>query len=205
MSHTQRLIWVDLEMTGLNPDHDRIIEMAAIVTDDDLNVVAEGPVIAVHQPEEVLVLMDEWNRRTHGGSGLVERVRASRIGEVEAEQMMLDFLRTHVKAGTSPLCGNTIGQDRRFLVKYMKELEGFFHYRNLDVSTLKELAQRWNPPLLAGFTKRSTHVAMDDVRESIAELKYYREHFLKVVKQQTSESDEGGGDACAVLEPDCQP
>jgi oligoribonuclease len=182
MSHTQRLIWVDLEMTGLNPEHDRIIEMAAIVTDDDLNIVAEGPVIAVHQPEEVLVTMDEWNRRTHGGSGLVQRVRESLIGEAEAEQMMLDFLKAHVKPGSSPICGNTIGQDRRFLVKYMRELEAFFHYRNLDVSTLKELAVRWNAPIMAGITKKSTHLAMDDVRESIEELRYYREHFLRVAE-----------------------
>ncbi|MBK8970324.1 MAG: oligoribonuclease [Hahellaceae bacterium] len=180
MSHTERLIWVDLEMTGLDPEHDRIIEMAAIVTDDNLNIVVEGPVIAVYQPPEVLALMDDWNQKTHGGSGLLQRVKDSKVSEQEAEQQMLEFLKTHVKPGSSPLCGNSIGQDRRFLVKYMKTLEAFFHYRNLDVSTLKELARRWKPDILPGFTKKATHLALDDVRESIDELKYYREHFLSL-------------------------
>lgn len=180
MSHTERLIWVDLEMTGLDPEHDHIIEMAAIVTDDNLNIVAEGPVIAVYQPPEVLALMDDWNQKTHGGSGLLQRVKDSQVSEQEAEQQMLEFLKAHVKPGSSPLCGNSIGQDRRFLVKYMKTLEAFFHYRNLDVSTLKELARRWKPDILPGFTKKATHLALDDVRESIDELKYYREHFLSL-------------------------
>lgn len=180
MSHTERLVWIDLEMTGLDPEHDRIIEMAAIVTDDNLNIVAEGPVIAVYQPPEVLALMDDWNQKTHGGSGLLQRVKDSKISEADAEKQMLAFLETHVKPGSSPLCGNSIGQDRRFLVKYMKALEAFFHYRNLDVSTLKELARRWKPAILPGFTKKATHLALDDVRESIDELKYYREHFLSL-------------------------
>lgn len=180
MSHTERLIWIDLEMTGLEPERDRIIEMAAIVTTDQLDIVAEGPVIAVHQPEAVLGLMDEWNQRTHGQSGLIERVRRSSIGEAEAQRQMLDFLKAHVAAGSSPMCGNSIGQDRRFLVRYMPELERFFHYRNLDVSTLKELAKRWKPAIMGGFTKQATHQALDDVRESIDELKYYREHFLRL-------------------------
>lgn len=178
MSHTDRLVWLDLEMTGLEPEIDRIIEMAVIVTDNELNMIAEGPVIAVHQPERVLALMDDWNQKTHGESGLIERVRQSKISEVEAEQQMLDFLAQHVAPKSSPLCGNSIGQDRRFLARYMRALEDFFHYRNLDVSTLKELARRWNPGLGQGFVKAATHQAMDDVRESIQELRYYREHFL---------------------------
>lgn len=178
MSHTDRLVWMDLEMTGLDPELDRIIEMAVIVTDAELNVVAEGPVIAVHQPERVLGLMDDWNQKTHGESGLIERVRQSTVSEIEAEQQMLDFLATHVAPGSSPLCGNSIGQDRRFLVRYMKALEDFFHYRNLDVSTLKELARRWNPAVAKSFNKKGSHQALDDVRESIEELKHYRAHFL---------------------------
>jgi oligoribonuclease len=180
MSHTERLVWVDLEMTGLDPEIDRIIEMAAVVTDNHLNVVAEGPVIAVHQPDRVLALMDDWNQKTHGDSGLIQRVKDSQVGEVEAEQQMLDFLSAHVAPKSSPLCGNSIGQDRRFLARYMKGLEDFFHYRNLDVSTLKELARRWNPGIVNGFSKKGSHQALDDVRESIEELRFYREHFLKV-------------------------
>ncbi len=172
------LIWIDLEMTGLNPDTDRIIEMALIVTDGDLNVVAEGPVIAVSQSQALLEGMDEWNKRTHGASGLIERVRSSTISEAEAEQQMLAFVSRYVPQKRSPMCGNSICQDRRFLARTMPALEAWFHYRNLDVSTLKELATRWRPDVANGFVKRATHRALDDVRESIDELKYYRERFL---------------------------
>jgi oligoribonuclease len=167
-------------MTGLDPDRERIIEIASIVTDADLNVIAEGPVIAVHQPDSVLDAMDEWCTRTHGASGLVQRVRESRLDEAAAERETLAFLRRHVAPGQSPLCGNSIGQDRRFLVKYMPELEAFFHYRNLDVSTVKELARRWRPDVLAGVQKKGSHLALDDIRDSIAELRHYREHFFRV-------------------------
>jgi oligoribonuclease len=177
----QGLIWIDLEMTGLNPDADRIIEMACIITDSALNVVAEGPVIAVSQPQSLLDGMDEWNKRTHGASGLIERVKNSAINEAEAEQLLLDFVGRHVPAKRSPMCGNSICQDRRFLARAMPALEGWFHYRNLDVSTLKELATRWCPTVANGFTKKATHRALDDVRESIDELRYYREHLLKIV------------------------
>lgn len=172
------LIWIDLEMTGLNPDTDRIIEMALIVTDGDLNVVAEGPVIAVSQSQALLEGMDEWNKRTHGASGLIERVKISTISEAEAEQQMLAFVSRYVPQKRSPMCGNSICQDRRFLARTMPALEAWFHYRNLDVSTLKELATRWRPDVANGFVKRATHRALDDVRESIDELKYYRERFL---------------------------
>lgn len=180
MALKDNLIWVDLEMTGLNPDTDRIIEMAAIVTDADLNLIAEGPVIAVHQPDPVLARMDEWCTRQHGQSGLTDRVRASRISEAEAEQSMLEFLRQHSERDASPMCGNSIGQDRRFLWRYMPELEAFFHYRNLDVSTIKELARRWKPSALDGFKKQGTHLALDDIRESIEELRHYRRHFFRL-------------------------
>ena|SRR3990167_4977828 len=176
----QNLIWLDLEMTGLDPEVNRIIEIATIVTDSDLNVIAEGPVIAVHQSEDSLALMDDWNVKTHGGTGLTARVRASEASDRDAELATLEFLKQHVGKGDSPMCGNSIGQDRRFLVKYMPELEAFFHYRNLDVSTLKELAQRWKPYILNKFIKKNTHQALDDIRESIAELAFYREHFLDV-------------------------
>ena len=180
MQNPQNLIWIDLEMTGLDPDNDVIIEMATIVTDSQLNVLAEGPVIAVHQSDEVLARMDEWNTRQHGGSGLTQRVRESRISTAEAERLTLEFLEQWVPKGKSPICGNSIGQDRRFLYKYMPALEAYFHYRYLDVSTLKILAERWAPGVKEGFVKTGTHQALDDIRESIAELKYYRRHLLKV-------------------------
>jgi oligoribonuclease len=173
-SRLENLVWIDLEMTGLDPDRDRIIEIATIVTNSQLEVVAEGPVIAIHQPDAVLEAMDEWNRTTHGASGLVERVRCSTVTAAEAEQRTLDFLEVHAEPGASPMCGNSICQDRRFLYREMPRLEGFFHYRNLDVSTIKELARRWAPDVLAGISKESRHLALDDVRESIRELEYYR-------------------------------
>jgi oligoribonuclease len=172
--HPDNLAWIDLEMTGLRPEYDRIIEIATIVTDAELNVLAEGPVIAVHQDEDTMALMDEWNQRTHGASGLLQRVRASAVGEAEAERRTLEFYGEWVVAGVSPMCGNSICQDRRFLAHYMPALEKFFHYRNLDVSTLKELARRWAPTVLAGVTKSNSHQALDDVRDSIAELRHYR-------------------------------
>ena len=174
------LIWIDLEMTGLDPEVDRIIEIATLVTDANLNILAEGPVIAVHQSDEQLALMDEWNVRTHTGSGLVDRVKASTIDDATAAQKTIDFLQQWVPAGVSPICGNSVGQDRRFLFKYMPELEQYFHYRYLDVSTLKELARRWKPEILPGFKKQGTHQALDDIRESVAELAYYRENFIKL-------------------------
>ncbi|WP_338803962.1 oligoribonuclease [Xenorhabdus griffiniae] len=173
------LIWIDLEMTGLDPERDRIIEIATIVTDSELNILAEGPVIAVHQPDAQLALMDEWNVRTHTASGLVERVKQSQFGDAQAEKATIAFLEQWVPAGKSPICGNSVGQDRRFLFRYMPELEKYFHYRYLDVSTLKELARRWKPEMLSGFSKKNTHQALDDIRESIAELVYYREHFIQ--------------------------
>jgi oligoribonuclease len=174
------LIWIDLEMTGLRPDADRIIEMALLVTDSALNVVAEGSVMAIRQPREVLDAMDSWNKGVHGRSGLVERVLASAIDEAGAEQRALEFLAQHVPTNTSPMCGNSICQDRRFLARWMPRLEAYFHYRNLDVSTLKELVRRWKPELAKGFSKESKHEALADVLESIAELRYYREAVLKI-------------------------
>ncbi|WP_034911691.1 oligoribonuclease [Erwinia sp. 9145] len=178
-ANASNLIWIDLEMTGLDPKQDRIIEIATLVTDSNLNILAEGPVLAVHQTDEQLALMDEWNVRTHTGSGLVERVKTSQHSERAAELATLAFLKQWVPENSSPICGNSIGQDRRFLFKYMPELEAYFHYRYLDVSTLKELARRWKPEILPGFKKQGTHQAMDDIRESVAELAYYREHFIQ--------------------------
>jgi len=173
------LLWLDMEMTGLSPDTDCIIELAIVVTDADLNTVAEGPVLAVHQPDEVMNAMDSWNKGTHGKSGLIERVKASQLNEGEAEAQMLEFVKQHVPAKASPMCGNSICQDRRFLARYMPQLEDFFHYRNLDVSTLKELAKRWRPGLAEAFKKSNKHEALADIYESIDELKYYREHLIR--------------------------
>lgn len=175
-----RLIWIDMEMSGLNPDTDRILEIALVVTDSQLATVAEAPVLVVHQSDEVLAGMDEWNKATHGRSGLIEKVKASRMSEAEAEAKMLAFLEEYVPAKASPMCGNSICQDRRFLARYMPRLEAYFHYRNLDVSTFKELAKRWKPEALAGLAKEGKHEALADVYESIAELKHYREQFLKL-------------------------
>jgi|TARA_R100001015_G_scaffold19137_1_gene15093 oligoribonuclease len=174
------LVWIDLEMTGLEPDKERIIEVATLITDAQLNIVAEGPVIAVKQPDSLLAGMDDWNQKTHGESGLVARVKASTIETQEAERQTLDFLRQYVVAGSSPMCGNSIHQDRRFLEREMPDLWAFFHYRNLDVSTVKELAKRWNPGALVGFKKQNAHLAMDDIKESIAELAHYRRTFLRI-------------------------
>ncbi|HIQ53774.1 MAG TPA: oligoribonuclease [Pseudomonas pachastrellae] len=179
MQHPDNLIWIDLEMTGLDPDNDVIIEIATIVTDAELNVLAEGPSLAVKQPDALLDGMDEWNTRQHGQSGLTQRVRDSQISVAEAERQTIDFLAEWVPAGKSPMCGNSICQDRRFLYRGMPALEKYFHYRNLDVSTLKELASRWAPEVKNGFKKQSSHLAMDDIRDSIAELQHYREHFIK--------------------------
>jgi len=178
MARADCLIWIDLEMTGLVPESDRIIEIATVISDADLEVVAEGPVIAVHQAEATLAAMDEWNTRTHGGSGLIARVRASTVDEPTAERMTLEFLAQHVATGRSPMCGNGVCQDRRFLARWMPALERHFHYRNIDVSTLKELARRWAPEVLAGVEKESKHTALADVHESIGELRHYRRLLL---------------------------
>lgn len=180
LRNEMNLIWVDLEMTGLDPETDRIIEVAVVVTDANLNVLAEGPVYAIHQSDTVLNGMDAWNKGTHGKSGLIERVKASNITEAMAEDALIDFLIDYVPKGKSPMCGNTICQDRRFMAKTMPKLEAFFHYRNLDVSTLKELARRWKPELIDGFKKLQKHTALADIMESIDELKYYREHFIRL-------------------------
>lgn len=174
------LIWIDLEMSGLNTETDRILEIATVITDSELNTIAEGPVLVVHQSDSVLAGMDDWNTRTHTETGLCERVRASALSEVDVERQTLDFLQQYVPKGKSPMCGNSICQDRRFLARWMPELEGWFHYRNLDVSTIKELARRWKPDVYAGMVKKNTHRAFDDIRESIEELRYYREHLLRL-------------------------
>lgn len=174
------LIWLDMEMTGLEPERERIIEIAIIITDSQLNEVAVAPVITVHQADSVLDAMDDWNKNTHGKSGLIDRVKASTVSEAEAEARMLAFLQEWVPQRASPMCGNSIGQDRRFLARYMPTLEGWFHYRNLDVSTLKELARRWRPEVAKGVVKQGKHEALADIQESIAELRYYRDNFLRL-------------------------
>lgn len=176
----QNLVWIDMEMTGLDPEENVVLEIATIVTDKDLNVLAEGPVIAIHQSEEELGKMDDWNVNTHTKSGLVARVKASQYDEAKAVAETLAFIRQWVPERTSPLCGNSIGQDRRFMVKHMSDLEAFFHYRNVDVSTIKELVRRWQPELLDQFKKSGSHQALDDIRESIAELQFYRTHVFKI-------------------------
>jgi oligoribonuclease len=174
------LIWIDMEMTGLQPDSDRIIEMALLVTDPELRTLAEGPVLVVHQPAEVLDAMDSWNKGTHAKTGLIERVRASTLDEAAAERQAIAFLQQHVPANSSPMCGNSICQDRRFLARWMPQLESYFHYRNLDVSTLKELVKRWKPDALKGFSKEGKHEALADILESIEELKYYRKTVMSI-------------------------
>lgn len=175
----QRLVWLDMEMTGLDPEKERIIEVAVVVTEPDLTVVAEGPVLVIHQSDTLLDAMDNWNKGTHGRSGLIDKVKASTLTETQAEDILLEFLKQHVPAGKSPLCGNTISQDRRFMYKYMPRFEQFFHYRNLDVSTLKELALRWKPEVVKSFQKQSKHEALADIYESIAELAHYRTYFIE--------------------------
>lgn len=178
--NSNNLIWIDLEMTGLDTQKDVIIEIATVITDSELNILAEGPVLAIHQSDDILNAMDDWNTRQHGQSGLTARVKNSAITEAEAERQTIEFLREFVPANASPMCGNSICQDRRFLARCMPELEKYFHYRNLDVSSLKELAKRWAPKVFKGFSKESSHLALEDIRDSIAELKYYREHLLKL-------------------------
>ena len=173
------LVWVDMEMTGLDPDNDRIIEVAVVVTDPELNIIAEGPVFAIHQSDATLDKMDNWNKGTHGKSGLIDRVKASTVSEAQAEQELIAFLKQYVPANKSPMCGNSICQDRRFMARGMPKLEAFFHYRNLDVSTLKELCRRWKPEVATGFKKHQKHTALADITESIEELRYYREHFIQ--------------------------
>lgn len=179
-ANDQRLVWLDMEMTGLDPEKERIIEVAVVITEPDLTFVAEAPVLVIHQSDELLDGMDKWNQSTHTKSGLIPKVRASTLDEAQAETQLLDFLSAYVPSGKSPMCGNTIGQDRRFMVKYMPRLEAFFHYRNLDVSTLKELSLRWKPEVYRSFVKKSKHEALADIYESIDELKHYREHFIKL-------------------------
>lgn len=186
-SNQDNLIWLDMEMSGLLPDTDRILELAAVVTDAQLNVIAESPVLVVHQSDAVLDGMDAWNKGTHGRSGLIDKVKASTLDEEAATDAMLAFLKEHLPAGKSPMCGNSICQDRRFMARYMPRLEAFFHYRNLDVSVFKELSRRWRPDIYAGFKKASRHEALADIYESIDELKYYREHFLNMTPPAKAE------------------
>ncbi|MFA5242053.1 MAG: oligoribonuclease [Sulfuricella sp.] len=178
--NNQNLIWLDMEMSGLSPETDFVLEVALVITDAQLNTVAEAPVLVVHQADAVLDRMDNWNKGTHGKSGLIDKVKASRLGDAEVEARMINFLQQHVGAGKSPMCGNSICQDRRFLARHMPKLEAYFHYRNLDVSTIKELARRWRPELYDGFKKENRHEALADIYESINELKYYREHFMRL-------------------------
>ena len=181
MSQDQNnLIWIDMEMTGLSPDTDRIIEVAIVVTDANLNTIAESPVLVLHQADAVLDAMDSWNKSTHKKSGLIDKIKASTLTDADVENQMIEFLKLHVPASTSPMCGNSICQDRRFMARGMPKLEAYFHYRNLDVSTLKELAKRWKPSIMSGMKKHGKHEALADIYESIEELKYYREHFLQV-------------------------
>ena len=180
------LIWVDMEMSGLNPVTDRVLEVAVVVTDTHLNTLGEGPVMVVRQPESVLEAMDSWNRSAHAKSGLIERVKASPLSEADVEERLVEFLQEYVPPGVSPMCGNSVHQDRRFMVSYLPRLEAFFHYRNLDVSTIKELARRWRPDLMDTMKKESSHKALDDIRESIKELQHYREHFFKTKKPETN-------------------
>ena len=180
MQNAQNLAWLDMEMTGLNPEHDRIIEVAMIITDSDLNVLAQSEVFVIHQPDNIIDHMDAWNTATHNRTGLVTKVKSSTLTEAQAEEKLLDFISAWIPEKSSPMCGNSIHQDRRFMVRYMPRLEAYFHYRNLDVSTLKELAKRWNPAIAKGVTKKGAHQALDDIKESIEEMAYYREHFLKM-------------------------
>jgi oligoribonuclease len=182
MLNDDNLIWIDLEMTGLEPDQDTIIEIATIVTDSNLTILTEGPAMAIHQDDSVLAKMDEWNTNQHGLSGLTERVRKSAVSMAQAEQQTIAFLQNYVAAGKSPICGNSICQDRRFLARWMPELERYFHYRNLDVSTIKELARRWRPEVLDGVNKKGSHLALDDIRDSIGELQHYRDTFFELGK-----------------------
>lgn len=184
MKNNQNLIWIDLEMTGLDPEKERIIEIATVVTDAHLNILAEGPVFAIKQEESLLSGMDAWNTKQHNQSGLVKRVLESTISERKAEQETIAFLATYLDKGKSPMCGNSVCQDRRFLYKYMPDLASFFHYRNLDVSTLKEMAIRWRPKLINGLNKQSKHLALDDIKDSIEELAYYREHFINLLDNE---------------------
>ncbi|MCB1937199.1 MAG: oligoribonuclease [Nitrosomonas sp.] len=177
-NNNHNLIWIDMEMTGLDPDNDRIIEVAAVITDSQLNTIAESPVLVVFQPDAVLDGMDKWNQSTHGKSGLIDKVKASSLSEADAELKMMAFLQQHIPSGTSPMCGNSICQDRRFMARWMPQLEAYFHYRNLDVSTLKELVKRWKPGIASGLKKDGKHEALADIYDSINELKYYREHFI---------------------------
>ncbi len=180
MQDQNNLVWLDMEMTGLNPDVDKIIEAAMIITDKDLNILAQSPVYVVHQSDEILKGMDEWNTTTHSRTGLIDRVKASTFNEAQVEQELLEFMQRWVPERTAPMCGNTIHQDRRFMARWMPQLEQHFHYRNVDVSTLKELARRWKPEVVKGVVKKGAHQALDDIKESIEEMKYYREHFIKL-------------------------
>ncbi|MBV1876214.1 MAG: oligoribonuclease [Pseudomonadales bacterium] len=180
MSYSENLVWMDLEMTGLDPEVERIIEIATLITDSSLNIIAEGPVLVITQPQSLFDRMDDWNTEHHTASGLLDRIQREGVSEAQAQAETLDFISCHVEPGKAPLCGNSIGQDRRFLVRYMASLEDFLHYRSIDVSTVKELAARWRPDVHAGVVKKGAHRAIDDIRESVAELKYYREHFFKL-------------------------